>query len=474
VTAASTLPLNIVRNPATGEQLAELPQSTTDEVDGLVARATSVQRSWARVPRHARSALMLDYVAVLRAHREELAAILTSENGKPIGQARDEVDTVIRIFKGFAERVIAWDEEARFLDTEPGRERDVQFTHWEPLGVVVGIVPFNFPAELQAWKVAPAIAAGNAIVVKPSSSTPLVGTRMVELMAGLGFPDGLVQIVHAPGSVGAALAAHPGVAAVALTGSTEAGLAVAAAGARTLKRVALELGGNDAMVVLADADLDLVVAEAVAGRSLANGQVCCATKRVIAERPVADSLAERLAVAYGGLRLGNPAQPSTQLGPVINASAAAAIAGQVSEAVRQGARVIAGGTAPDGAFLAPTVLFDDGATADVSHDVEIFGPVLDVIPFDSTQQAIDIANASQFGLSGSVFSRDTGRALDVALGLETGSVAINGTGLYRADQQAWGGYKLSGNVRESLNEGLEEFSQRKTVTLRNILGATRG
>lgn len=461
--------INIVTNPATGDVLAELPQATVDDVDGLVRRATAVQRAWRRVPRHERSRLMLEYVAVLRAHRDELAEILTRENGKPIGQAVGEMETVIRIFKGFAERLIAWEEEARFLDSQPGLERDVQLTHWEPLGVVVGIVPFNFPAELQAWKVAPAIATGNSIIVKPASTTPLVGSRMVELMAGVGFPDDLVQMVHAPGPVGAALARHPGVAAVALTGSTEAGLSVAVEGAKTLKRVALELGGNDAMIVLADADLDSVVKSAVYGRSLANGQVCCATKRLLAERPVVDELVERLAHGYGGLRLGDPIEAATELGPLITGGAAAEIAGLVARAVREGARVVAGGTSPDGAFLAPTVLLDEDARSGVSHDVEVFGPVLDIVPFDTVEQALEIANDTSFGLSGSVFSRDIGRAMDVALGMETGSIVINGTGLFRADQQAWGGYKLSGNVRESLNDGLEEFSQRKTLTLKGIL-----
>lgn len=459
----------LVRNPGTGEAIAEVPIHTRAELDAALERAKSAQRDWARVPRHERSALLRRYAGVLSDHHEELAILLASENGKPVAQARAEIGTTVRIFEGFAARLLEWHEEARFLDSQAGLERDVQITRHEPLGVIGAIVPFNFPSELQAWKVAPAVAMGNTVVVKPASATPLTGAREIALMAEAGFPSGVVQVIHGPADIARALAEHPIPAGISLTGSTEAGLSVAASGARTLKRVELELGGNDAMIVLADADLDLVVSEAVLGRSLANGQVCCATKRVLVERPLFARLLERLSVDFGGLRLGDQLIEGTQLGPLISPTAATKVAQQIVTALGEGARLIAGGEPNNGAFIKPTVIADDDANCGVSHSIEIFGPVLDVIPFDAVEDAVDIANDSIFGLSGAVFSRDIGRAMDVALQLESGAIVINGTGNYRSDEMAWGGCKLSGNVREGLSTSLENFAQTKTVSLRRIL-----
>jgi succinate-semialdehyde dehydrogenase / glutarate-semialdehyde dehydrogenase len=459
----------VVRNPGTGEPVGEVPINTREQLEAALERSAQAQRGWANVPRHERAALMKRYVAVLREHHEELATLLSKENGKPISQARDEIGTTERIFEGFAERVLQFHEEARFLDSQPGLERDVQITRHEPLGVIGAIVPYNFPSELQAWKVAPAIAMGNTVVVKPASATPLTGAREVELMDEVGFPPGVVQMIHGPADIARALAEHPIPAGISLTGSTEAGLSVAASGAKTLKRVELELGGNDAMIVLADADLDRVVAEAVFGRSLANGQVCCATKRILVQRPLFAALLERLNVEFGGLRVGDQLADGTQIGPLISSRAADEVAEQVRTALGEGARLIVGGQANEGAFFRPTVIVDEEAASGVSHSVEIFGPVLDIVPFDAVERAVEIANSSIFGLSGSVFSRDIGRAMDVALQMQTGAIVINGTGLYRSDAMAWGGYKLSGNVREGLGTSLEDFAQTKTLTLRRIL-----
>jgi succinate-semialdehyde dehydrogenase/glutarate-semialdehyde dehydrogenase len=460
-----------VTNPATNEVLARIPLDTLADLDDKLNRAAAAQKTWARVPRHERSAVMRVYADLLRAHREELATLLTRENGKTIDQARGEIETTIRIYQGCAERILSWEEEARFLDTEAGREGDIQFTHHDPLGVIAAIVPFNFPSELNAWKVAPAIATGNTVVVKPSRQAPLTVIRELELLWEAGVPRDVVLLLNGDQALGQALAEHPIPAAISLTGSTEAGISVSTAGAKTLKRVALELGGNDAMIVFADSDMDRVVREAVWGRSLANGQVCCANKRIIVEASAAPDLIERFKTSFGGLRLGNPLEPETGLGPLISRGAAANVADQVAHSVDQGARLVCGGGRPDGAFFAPTVLVDSDGAADVSHDLEIFGPVLDVIPFASETEAVAIANASIYGLSGAVFSADLGRAMRVALQMETGHISINGTGLYRADAVAWGGYKRSGNVREGLGTSLAEFMQTKTLTLRSVLAA---
>ena len=458
-----------VINPANDEVLASVPLDTIADLDAMLVRSAAAQKTWARVPRHERSAVMRVYADLLRAHRDELGTLLCRENGKPIDQARGEIETTIRIYQGCAERIVAWEEEARFLDSEAGHEGDIQFTHHDPLGVIAAIVPFNFPSELNAWKVAPAIATGNTVVVKPSRQAPLTVIRQIELLWEAGVPRDVVQILNGDQELGHALASHPIPAAISLTGSTEAGISVATAGAKTLKRVALELGGNDAMIVFADADMDRVVAEAVWGRSLSNGQVCCANKRIIVEAAAADQLIERFRTAFGGLRLGDPLKADTGLGPLISRSAAINVADQVAHSLDQGVRLVCGGGRPDGAFFAPTVVVDAEAAADVSHDLEIFGPVLDIIPFSSESRAVEIANASIYGLSGAVFSTDLARAMRVALQMETGHISINGTGLYRTDAVAWGGYKRSGNVREGLGTSLAEFMQTKTVTLRSVL-----
>jgi succinate-semialdehyde dehydrogenase/glutarate-semialdehyde dehydrogenase len=457
-----------VRNPANGQIVGEQRDSTPAEVDEALAVALGAQIAWARTPRHHRAAVMRKYAALAREESEQLANSLSREQGKPLAQSLDEIALHCRLFEGFADRVLAMEDRATVLDNQPNLERDMQFTRHEPLGVVAGIIPFNFPVELFAHKVAPSIATGNSIVIKPSEETPLTTKRLVALLHEAGVPEGVVQIVYGGGDVGRILVGDPRVAAVTFTGSTEAGVDVAVAGARTLKSVVLELGGNDAMVVLEDADIDLVLEQAVFGRTLSNGQCCCANKRLLVNASVYDEVVDRLAGRFEQLVLGDPLLDGTQLGPLITNGAASRVLEQVQHSVNQGANLRSGGSV-DGAYFQPTVLSDVRPDMDVALDMEIFGPVVALMPVKSDAEAIGIANATCYGLSGSVFTRDIERAMAVATQMQTGQVVVNGTGLYRSDVMAFGGYKKSGNGREGLGVSLEEYVQTKTITLAGVL-----
>lgn len=462
--------IRAILNPATGEVVGQQRDSTVSDVHASIGRAAAAQENWSRVPRHRRSEILRAYAALVRDRAGSLAEILSREQGKPIGQSEAELELHCRLFEGFAYRVLATEGKAVFLDTEPTREQDLQITRNEPLGVVAGIIPFNFPIELFAHKVAPCIATGNTIVVKPSEETPLVTVELLGILREAGLPDGVVQAVFGGPEVGEALVGDPRIAAITFTGSTEVGRAVAAQAARSSKHAILELGGNDALIVLDDADLDLAIEQAVFGRTLANGQSCCANKRIIADHEVYDEVVERLTARFAQIVVGDPLDERTELGPVVSLNAAAKVHGQIERTIAQGASLRCGG-GRDGAFISPTLLADVGPDMDVCSDMEIFGPVLAVVRAKGLDEAVQIANATRYGLSGGIFTSDLTRAMSVAARLKTGQVVINGTGMYRSDAMAFGGFKDSGHSREGLSVSLDDYVQTKTITLPKVFPA---
>jgi len=471
-TARSTEAVLTVRNPATSEVLGELAISTPGTVDASVERAFRTQPAWADTPRHERHAIMLRFSGLVTEHAGELAVLLSKESGKTLDQAEGEIAVTARLWRGYAERMLAWVEQAHFLDSQAGNERDLLLTHHEPLGVVGAILPFNFPSDVLAHKAAPAIAMGNTVVAKPSEEDPLTLLREFELLREAGLPDGVLEIVLGGPAVGQLLVVDRRIAALSFTGSTEVGISVASTAAKRLAPAFLELGGNDALVVLDDADIDLVVAEAVSGRLAVNGQCCISNKRLIVDDRIVDAVVDGVAARFEALVVGDPMDRSTELGPLITEEAAARVDEQVRATVAEGAELVTGGSR-DGNYYRPTVLGGVTASMAIATDLEVFGPVLPVIAASSAAEAISLANASRYGLSGSVFSRDIARAMEVAMRMQTGQVVINGSGQYRADASPFGGFNDSGLGREGLSTSLDELVQNKNIVLRGVLPAAR-
>jgi acyl-CoA reductase-like NAD-dependent aldehyde dehydrogenase len=443
-----------VLEPATEAVLQELPRGDAADVDRAVQRAAAAFPAWRAVTPSDRAAQLRAVSDIVREHREELAQLEARKAGKPIADARGEIDMVAQVFgyySGSPERLLG--------DTIPVAGGQA-FTVREPLGVVGLIVPWNFPLAIAAWKMGPALAAGNTIVLKPAELTPLTALRFAELAEQAGLPDGVLNVVAGPGSVcGARLVEHPGVAKIAFTGSTEVGRAIAAGAAQTIKRVTLELGGKSPNIVFADADL-AAAAAAAPGAVFGNaGQDCCARSRILVQREAMDEFMGALERAVTSIRVGDPLDETTEMGPLISAGQRST----VGSFVDNGAPVAFRGAAPDGPgfWFAPTVLCPVDPAARAARE-EIFGPVAVVMPFDTEEEAIRLANDTMYGLSGSIWSGDGGRALRVARALDAGVLSINSNTSVRV-ATPFGGFKQSGYGRELGPHAVDAYTEVKSI-----------
>jgi acyl-CoA reductase-like NAD-dependent aldehyde dehydrogenase len=443
-----------VLEPATEAVLQELPRGDAADVDRAVQRAAAAFPAWRAVTPSDRAAQLRAVSDIVREHREELAQLEARKAGKPIADARGEIDMVAQVFgyySGSPERLLG--------DTIPVAGGQA-FTVREPLGVVGLIVPWNFPLAIAAWKMGPALAAGNTIVLKPAELTPLTALRFAELAEQAGLPDGVLNMVAGPGSVcGARLVEHPGVAKIAFTGSTEVGRAIAAGAAQTIKRVTLELGGKSPNIVFADADL-AAAAAAAPGAVFGNaGQDCCARSRILVQREAMDEFMGALERAVTSIRVGDPLDETTEMGPLISAGQRST----VGSFVDNGAPVAFRGAAPDGPgfWFAPTVLCPVDPAARAARE-EIFGPVAVVMPFDTEEEAIRLANDTMYGLSGSIWSGDGGRALRVARALDAGVLSINSNTSVRV-ATPFGGFKQSGYGRELGPHAVDAYTEVKSI-----------
>lgn len=456
-----------VTNPATGAVIESVPRATEKDVKVAVDAAVKGQKIWAQIPVWQRAEVLRKFLDLVEVNKEELAQTLCAENGKPICEARGEIGNIHIGFSGFIEHAKHYYGSIIPQGTEQGQDTNLQMVTREPIGVVACIIPFNFPCDLFDQKVAPALMMGNAAIVLPSSDNPLTLMKLTELLVEAGVPNGAIQCLTAPGAVKSAAVTDPRVHLVTLTGSTEVGIDTAKLAAENLTHAALELGGNDAFIVLEDGDVDLAVEELVWGRMYNTGQVCCASKRFLINNSLKDEFAEKAVARIKQLKVGQPADESTQVGCLISEKAAIKVEGEVAKTVEQGGKIILGGHR-DGAFYEPTVIVDVPKTADVAKDMEIFGPVVPIIGFDTDEEAIEIANASVFGLSSAVFSRDQKRAFKVASAMEAGGAVINGASFFRAFEQPFGGWKHSGIGTEGVFSTFDEMTRVKTIVLKNI------
>jgi acyl-CoA reductase-like NAD-dependent aldehyde dehydrogenase len=454
----------VTENPATEEPLCEIAAASAADVDRAVTAArTALDGDWARLSAHERGALLWKLADALEARADVFARLETLDNGKPIYESR-YVDVpgaveALRYYAGWADKITG--------TTQPVSGPFVlAYTLREPVGVVGAITPWNFPLIQAIWKIAPALACGNTVVHKPASYTPLTALKFAELAAEIGLPPGVLNVVPGSGGeAGGALVAHPGVAKISFTGSTEVGRTIMRGAADSIKRLTLELGGKSPNIVFADADLDAAAKGAYTGIFYGKGEVCAAGSRLFVEAKVHDELMARLLARTKRLVPGDPLHPNTRLGALVSRTQRETVLRYVEEGRREGARVVAGGEAASvggkGWFMQPTILDGVGNEMVIARE-EIFGPVLAVIPFTEVQEAVDLANASIYGLAAGVWTRDIGKAHDVARRLQAGTVWINQYNWYDSGSP-FGGYKQSGFGRELGREALDAYTEVKTV-----------
>lgn len=458
-----------VSEPATGKIIDHVPAASEEDVTAAIAAAKIAKRRMRALPAHKRAAVLMTVAARMEQECEELARSLARENGKPVPQTREEVLAAARIFRGFGEEAKRLFGRTSPLDNVPGMETHFAMTIREPVGVVAAIVPFNYPVELYAHKAAAALAGGNAVIVKPPNDCPLTLLRIAQLIEEAGIPHGAHQMVTGSGTViGTALAQSPDIDLVTITGSTAVGQDITRRSAENLKRVHLELGGNDPCIVCEDADLERAADAVIAGRlARGNGQICCAVKRVFVQKTVVDRFALILSEKTRQLKVGDPLMEDTDVGPLINEQAAETVESHIQDAVARGATVHTGGTR-SGTFIEPTVMTGIAMDALVLTE-ETFGPVVPIVPFETVDEAVELANNSIYGLQGAVFTNDISVALDVAHRLEVGGVIVNWSSAVRVENLPFGGRKMSGHGCESIHETLLEMTELKTVLLHDAL-----
>lgn len=448
---------------ASGEVLAEVSLADAQDVEKAVQGAHAAFLNWRKTSAHVRSGILYRLVELMKEHQEELSRLIAEEAGKPLKAARGEVSRGIQTYLFSAEEAKRIGGETIPMDAAPGGEGRLGFTWREPLGVVAAITPFNFPLNLVAHKLGPALASGNTVVLKPAGATPLSSLRIAELFAEAGLPAGVLQVVTGSGGeIGDLLVTHPFVKVITFTGSPAVGKSIREKSG--LKRTILELGSNSAVVVEPDAPFDYAVRRIAEGAFQYAGQICISVQRIYVHEAIFDRFREALQEATMQLKVGSPLEESTDVGPMIHAREAERVASWVEEAVRGGAKVAFGGTR-EGQYIAPTILIDVKPEMSVVKD-EVFGPVASLIPYRDLNEAIKWVNDSRYGLNVGLFTKDIQKAFQAAQAFEVGGVMVNEIPTFRVDHMPYGGVKESGFGREGIKYAIQEMTELKFVMVK--------
>ena len=454
-------------NPAhPSEVVGYYQKSTAADVEDAIEAAASAQPAWAATPAPQRGEILYRTAIILEQRKEELATLMTREMGKVLKETRGDVQTAIDVA-----RFMAGEGRRAEGETVPSAlSNKFCMTIRQPMGIVGIITPWNFPMAIPAWKTFPALLAGNAVILKPASDTPLLSLKLAECLAEAGLPAGVLNVITGPGgSLGDAIASHPRINMISLTGSTEVGRHVAEICGRDLRRCTLELGGKNAVVVLEDADLDLAVESVTSGAFGTTGQRCTATSRVIIQRGVQKSFTDRLVAAAEKLRVGDGLNPQVDMGPLVNAGRVKAVHDYTEIGKLEGAKLVLGGSPltgdayHEGAFYKPTIFTDVGPTMRIAQE-EVFGPFVSIVPVDTYEEAIQVANSTQYGLSTAIFTESTRLTFRAMRDIQSGLVYFNAATTGAEIHLPFGGMKASGNGHRELGtHAVDEFSETKSI-----------
>lgn len=458
-----------VLNPYNYMILDTIPNSTYDDINEAVKVSHEAKKKWIGLSIHERCEIILKFRELVKKEHYELAKLLTSESGKNIIDSESEIDDLISLTTAFVEKARHMYGNVIPAGLDEENDDTIQITSREPIGIIAAILPFNFPVITFGHKVPSALIMGNTVIVKPSCKTPLTITKLVYLLRTAGIPEGVIQVVHGNGEqAGNALAKHPDIQLITFSGSTSNGMKVMEAASPNLTKVLLELGGNDAMIVCQDADIDLAIEEAIKGRLYNMGQSSSSTKRFLVHKDKKSEFVSGLLRRVNEMKYGSPMDPKSNLSCLIDEEAAIKVEEQVKKLEEMGAHIVFGGHRNKN-YFDPTIIVDVKEEMNISSNVEIMGPIIPIIEFTDINEAIEIVNNSPYGLAASIFTKNIKTAFKASKCLETGTVIINGSTNYRSNEMAYGGWKYSGFGTEGVSSTLEQLSLVKTTVLKNVL-----